>query len=116
MNGTHDIRRTAAGSEGDQLDPREAAQLLEQTRRDAERQLDLSSPLLSALGAAVVLVALGVVWLTVRGQHPYTGPTGAGLAVMYGILACWIATVVIFRRRATAGLSGRSIRKERAYA
>jgi len=116
MNGTHDIHRAAPGSEGDQLDPREAARLLEQTRRDAERQLDLSSPLLSALGAAVVLVALGAVWLSVRGQHPYTGPTGAGLAVMYGILACWIATVVIFRRRATTGLSGRSIRKERAYA
>jgi hypothetical protein len=35
---------------------------------------------------------------------------------MYGILACWIAVVVKFRRRATAGVSGRSIRQERAYA
>jgi hypothetical protein len=35
---------------------------------------------------------------------------------MYGILACWIAVVVTFRRRATAGMSGRSIRQERAYA
>jgi hypothetical protein len=63
-----------------------------------------------------VLVALGAVWLTVRHQHPYKGPTATGLLVMYGILACWIAVVVTFRRRATAGVSGRSIRQERAYA
>jgi hypothetical protein len=109
MNGT-------AAADDDGLDPREAARLLEQTRRDAQRQFDLSSPLLSTLGAAVALAALGAVWLSVRGQHPYKGPTAAGLLVMYGILACWIAVVVKFRRRATAGVSGRSIRQERAYA
>jgi hypothetical protein len=115
MNGTRDIHETTPGNEGNELDPREAARLLEQTRRDAQRQLGLSSPLLSALGAAVVLVALGAVWLSVRGQHPYKGPTAAGLLVMYGILVCWIGVVVSFRRRAFAGISGRSIRKERAY-
>jgi hypothetical protein len=116
MNGTRDIQDTAPGNEGKGLDPREAARLLEQTTRDAERQLDLTSPWLSALGAAVVLVALGAVWLSVRGQHPYKGPTAAGLLVMYGILACWIATVVTFRRRAYAGRSGRSVRQEWAFA
>jgi hypothetical protein len=110
MHGT----RETQGGEG--LDPRDAARLLERTRRDAQRQLDLSSPLLSLLGAAVALVALGAVWLSVRGQHPYKGPTAAGLVVMYGILACWIATVVAFTRRATSGLSGRSLRQQRAYA
>jgi hypothetical protein len=97
------------------LDPRDAAKLLEQTMREARRTFALSSPLLSVLGAAVVLVALGAVWLSVRGQHPYKGPTAAGLLVMYGILVCWIVVVVRFRRRATAGMSGRSIRQERAY-
>lgn len=115
MNGTRDIHDTAPGDDGNSLDPREAARLLEQTRRDAQRQLSLSSPLLSALGAAVVLVALGAVWLSVRAQHPYKGPTAPGLLVMYGILVCWIVVVVVFRRRHTAGLSGRSIRQERAY-
>jgi hypothetical protein len=116
MKNTRDIHEATPGNEGDGLDPREAARLLEQTRRDAQRQFGLSSPLLSALGAAVVLLALGAVWLSVRGQHPYKGPTAAGLLVMYGILVCWIGVVVKFRRRATAGLSGRSIRQERAYA
>jgi len=43
----------------DALDPHEAAQLLEKTRREAERQLSLTSPALSLLGAVVVVVALG---------------------------------------------------------
>jgi len=108
------IQDSASAGEGG-LDPREAARLLEQTRREALRKFDLSSPLLSVLGAAVVLVALGAVWLSVRGQHPYKGPTAAGLLVMYGILVCWIGVVITFRRRATAGVSGRSIRQQRAY-
>ena len=112
MQGTHD--NASAGGGG--LDPREAARLLEQTRREAQRKFDLSSPLLSCLGAAVVLVALGAVWLSVREQHPYKGPTASGLLVMYGILVCWIGVVVTFQRRAMAGVSGRSVRQQRAYA
>jgi hypothetical protein len=115
MNGTHDIDQTKMYEGEGGLDPREAARLLEQTKRDAHRQFDLSSPWLSLLGAAVVLAAFGAVWLSVRGQDPYTGPTAAGLLVMYGILICWITVVVRFRRRATAGLSGRSIVQERAF-
>ena len=115
MNGTRDTHEITTGEDGGQLDPREAARLLEQTTREAHRKFELSSPLLSALGAAVVLVALGAVWLSVRGQHPYKGPTAAGLLVMYGILVCWIVVVVTFRRRGTSGLSGRSIRQQRAY-
>lgn len=99
-----------------ELNPRDAARLLDETKRDARRQFDLSSPLLSLLGAAVCIVSLGAVWLSVRDQHPYKGPTAVGLLVMYGVLFGWIGVVVAFRRRATAGLSGRSIRQQRAYA
>ena len=115
MNGTSDMGKADTYGDEGGLDPRGAARLLEQTRREAQRKFDLSSPLLSLLGAAVVLAAFGAVWLSVRGQHPYKGPTAVGLLVMYGILVCWIAVVVTFRRRATAGLSGRSIRQQRAY-
>ncbi|MGO9819946.1 MAG: hypothetical protein ACLPTJ_04750 [Solirubrobacteraceae bacterium] len=115
MNGTSDMGKAETYGDEGGLDPRGAARLLEQTRREAQRKFDLSSPLLSLLGAAVVLAAFGAVWLSVRGQHPYKGPTAVGLLVMYGILVCWIVVVVTFRRRATAGLSGRSIRQQRAY-
>jgi len=110
---TDDIATSDDGGGG--LDPREAARLLEQTRREAKRRFDMRSPLLSLLAAAVVLCAFGALWLSVRGQHPYKGPTAAGLLVMYGILVCWISVVVRANRRAMAGLSGRSVRQQRAF-
>lgn len=115
MDGTRDIDDAAASDPGATFDPHEAASLLDQTTRQAHRQLDLSSPLLSLIGATAALVALGAVWLSVRTQHPYKGPTAAGLLVMYGILACWIATVVVFQKRALTGVSGRSVRQQRGY-
>jgi hypothetical protein len=62
------------------------------------------------------LVALGAVWLSVRGQHPYKGPTAVSLAVLYAVVAIRIATVVYAHRRASAGVSGRSVRQQRAEA
>lgn len=100
----------AADDEGGELDPREAAALLEQTTRQAEREFDIRPPLLMLAGAVTVLVAYGAVWLSVRHQHPYTGPTGTALAVLYGTLAVWIVLVTTVTRRA---LSGRSSRQRR---
>lgn len=115
MNGTRDVDDAAASDPGGSFDPQAAARLLDQTTRQARRRLDLSSPLLSLIGATAALVALGAVWLSVREQHPYKGPTAVGLLVLYGILACWIATAVTFQRRALSGVSGRSVRQQRAF-
>jgi hypothetical protein len=103
------------GNEGG-LDPRGAARLLVQTQRQAQRGLDFRSPWLSLIAAAVALVAFGAVWLSVRAQHPYKGPTAVALVVLYAVIAIRIATVVHAHRRATAGVSGRSVRQRRAEA
>ncbi len=116
MNGTRDRDETGMADEERGLDPREAANLLEQTRRQAKRGFDYRTPALSLLGAVVVLVAFGALWLSVRGQHPYKGPTAPALLFMYGVLVAWIVVVVSVNRRANAGVSGRSIRQQRAYA
>jgi hypothetical protein len=100
----------------DGLDPRGAARLLVQTQRQAQRGLDFRSPWLSLIAAGVALVAFGAVWLSVRGQHPYKGPTLVSLAVLYAVVAIRIATVVHAHRRATAGVSGASVRQRRAEA
>ena len=114
MNGTHD-RGTAETHEGQGgLDPRAAARLLAQTQRQAQRRLDFRSPRLTLLAAAVALVAFGAVWLSVRGQHPYKGPTAVALVVLYAVVAIRIATVVYAHRRARAGVSGRSVSQQRA--
>jgi hypothetical protein len=102
----------SAGEAG--LDPRVAARLLVQTQRQAQRGLDFRSPWLSLIAAAAVLVGFGAVWLSVRTQHPYTGPTPAGLVVLYAFVLIRIGTVVYAHRRAQAGVSGRSVRQRRA--
>jgi hypothetical protein len=104
MNEEHD---------GRELDPREAAELLEQTRRRAQRQFDIRPPLLMLTGVVVVLIAYGALWLSVRGQHPYQGPTGTALAVLYSTLIVWIVLVAIVMRRATSGVGGPAARRRR---
>jgi hypothetical protein len=116
MNGTYDRGTTGTYEDEGELDPREAARLLERTRREAERGLDFRSPWLTLLAAGVAVVAFGAVWLSVRGQHPYRGPTPAGLGVLYALVLIRIASVVFAHRRATAGVTGRSVRRRNAEA
>jgi hypothetical protein len=99
------------GDEG-QLDPGEAATLLRQTTRAAEREFDVRPPLLTLAAAATVLIAYGAVWLSVRHQHPYSGPSGTALAVLYGTLAAWVVLNVIVLGRALSGRSSRQRRLE----
>jgi hypothetical protein len=114
MNGTRDRGDTKTSDEGEGLDPRGAANLLVQTQRQAQRELDFRSPWLSLLAAAGVLVGFGAVWLSVRGQHPYKGPTPAGLIVLYAFVVIRIGSVVYAHRRAQAGVSGRSAQRRQA--
>jgi hypothetical protein len=98
---------TTAGN-GGTFDPREAAALLEQTRRQARRQFQPAQPWLLAIRAVLVLAALGTVWLSVRGQHPYKGPGGSALLVVAAFVVINYTATVAVRRRATTGVSGRS--------
>lgn len=103
---------TATDNEGGELDPREAAALLEQTTQRARREFEIGPPILLLAGAVTVLIAYGAVWLSVRNQHPYSGPSGTALAVLYGTLAVWIALVTNVMRRALSGRSSRQRRLE----
>ena len=113
MQGTPDIDETATANDGgDGLDPREAARLLEQTQREARRQFDLSPPWITAFMGAVILVAYAALWLSTRGQHPYKGPSAGAIALVYVVVAVASAVSVKFYRRATAGVSGPSIKRQ----
>jgi hypothetical protein len=113
MQGTHDIDQTTKAEEGERLDPREAARLLAETKRDARRNFDLRPPLLSAVMAAVVLVGYAALWLSTRGQHPYSGPSPAAIVLVYVAVAISVAVSVRVYRRATAGVSGPSVRQQK---
>jgi hypothetical protein len=93
------------------LDPREAAALLEQTTREARRGFDRRPSWIVPIAAGVVLVCYGVVWLSVRDQHPYRGPAGWALGVLYGTIVAWAVLNGVVLRRATAGVGGRASRQ-----
>jgi hypothetical protein len=114
MNGTRDMNEGGTAGNGDALDPAEAATLLAEARREARRQFDLQPPLLSAILGAVVFGAYVALWLSVRGQHPYTGPSGAAIAAVYSAVVVAIVVSAKVLRRATAGVDGRSRRQMKA--
>ncbi len=111
MNSAHDIDK-AATDDGGALDPREAARLLAETERDARRQFNLSPPWISALMGAVILVGYGALWLSTRGQYPYSGPSAGAIVLVYVAVALSIAVSVKVYRRATAGVSGPALRQQ----
>ena len=76
------------------MEPREAARLLTQTQAAARRALDFRAPWVSLVAAVVALAGFGIVWLNVRNQHPFTGPSAASLVFFYGPIALRIATVI----------------------
>jgi hypothetical protein len=108
MNETRDTNEAAGAGDEGELDPREAATLLAQTKRQARRTFNPNPPLLSLLRAVVVLGAYGAVWISVRGQHPYNGPTGPALGILYGLVLIVIIASAGFLKRATTGVKGPS--------
>ena len=104
---THTPDATAAGN-GDSFDPQQAAALLDQTRQQARRRLEPSPPWVLATRGALVLATLGGIWLSVRGQHPYRGPTAADIPFLVAFIVLNFALTVIVRQRAMAGVRGKT--------
>jgi hypothetical protein len=97
---------SAPAGDGGSFDPRQAAALLDQTSAQARRQLAPSPPWLLATRAVAVLAALGAIWLTVRGQHPYKGPTAADIPILIAFVVLNFAATVAVRKHAMTGVRG----------
>ncbi len=104
MNHTPDS--TATADNGGNFDPQEAAALLGHTTQQARRQLAPSPPWLLATRAVAVLAVCGAAWLSVRGQHPYHGPTAAVIPFLVAFVVLNFAATVAVRERAVAGVRG----------
>jgi hypothetical protein len=105
MNHTPDM---AEAGNGGNFDPQQAAAMLSRTTQQARRKLQPSPPWLLATRAVLVLAALGAIWLSVRGQHPYRGPTTADIPVLVAFIVINFAATVAIRQRAMAGVQGKS--------
>ena len=106
----------AGTTQGGGFDPRQAAALLDQATRQARRAFTPLTPLLFTFRAVVALVVFGGLWLSVRGQHPYTGHiSGWAIAVAVVLVAVNIGWTAWAIGRAGAGVSGPAQRKWQAW-
>jgi hypothetical protein len=113
MNTEPETNTSATTGDGDELDPTEAAAILAQATRQAKLEFDPTPPWKLVAMAFVALLAFGAIWLSVRGQHPYTGPSAWALVITYALVAVLIAVSVSTTKRATAGVTGPSVRQRR---
>lgn len=105
MSESHDTTE-ASPLEEETLDPHDAAALLSQTTKKASVGLELNSMLLSLLGAVTLPVGFGILWWSVRHQHPYQGPTTGAIGLFYLLILVIDVVAITTLRRASRGVGG----------
>jgi hypothetical protein len=97
------------------MDVARAAVILAEAREQARHQLRIRYPVLFSIWGLMYLLGYGAIWLSVRGQHPYQGPTPAALLALTLIVAAAIAITVVLVGRAVSGIGGSSALRRRVY-
>jgi hypothetical protein len=99
--------------EGTGLDALGAAAIMQDARDRAQHELRISYRVLFTTYGLLYLIGYGAVWLSVRGQRPYHGPTGAGLGVLFLLVVVAVVVTVVVVGRAVTGVGGWSARQRR---
>jgi len=99
----------------EELDLRRAAAIMQEARERALHELRARYPAVFAVWGLVLMIGYGVIWLSVLGQHPYTGPTPLSLVALTLLLAVGAATTVIIVGRALTGIGGASVAQRRVH-
>jgi hypothetical protein len=95
------------------LDLQQASAIMQEARDRARRALVVRRPVLLAVWGAAWIVSDGAIWLSVRGQRPYSGPTPAALTTLVMVIAAATVFAVIYIGRAGSGVGGLSVRQRR---
>jgi hypothetical protein len=99
--------------EDQDMSVQEAAAVLQDARARARKGLVISAPVVYVAWGLVWLLGYGAMWLSVRGQHPYTGPSGVSIAAVFVLAGFAVAAVLVVAGKAAAGIGGRSVRHRR---
>ncbi len=95
------------------MDLQRASAIVQETRQQARRALVIRRPVLLAVWGAAWFACDGVIWLSVRGQRPYTGPTPAALTTLTIVIAVAAVFTIIHVGRAGSGVGGLSVLQRR---
>jgi hypothetical protein len=115
MNGTTHTDELENADDGI-LDPQTATALLKQTEQQAKRDFDFDAPSRSLLGAALILIFYGSLYMAARGHDPYKGPTGPWLlAWPFGVVVGLVFNGARYGRM-RENLKGATLRRVRGTA
>src|SRR5215469_10677419 len=104
-----------AGGIDEELDPRRAAAIMQEARERALHELRARYPVVFATWGLVLMIGYGAMWLSVLGQHPYTGPTPLSLVALTLLLAAGAVITVVIVGRALTGIGGTSVAQRRVH-
>jgi hypothetical protein len=105
----------AADDIEEELDLRRAAAIMQEARERALHELRARYPAVFATWGLVLMIGYGAIWLSVLGQHPYTGPTPLSLLALTMLLAVGAVITVIIVGRALTGIGGASVAQRRVH-
>jgi hypothetical protein len=115
MNDDSGTSRASTDAGDDQFDARAAAAIVADARERALRELRARYPLVFTVWGLILLIGYGLLWLSVRGQHPYISPGPLALLALTLLLAVGAVTTVIVVGRAVSGIGGVSAMQRRVH-
>lgn len=107
------MNEDADSGNGTGMDVHEAAAILQDTSERARRALLVRRPVVFAVWGIAWMVADGVIWVSVRDQHPYSGPTPAALLVLTLVVAAAAAVTTVLVGHAGSGVGGWTVLQRR---
>lgn len=89
------------------LDAQAAVAIMQAAQKRARHELTVSHPAMLTAWGLIYLFAYGVLWLSVRDQRPFTGPTptATGTVSIFVLVALTVTVAVV--GRASTGVGGR---------
>jgi hypothetical protein len=97
-----------ANNETTNLAPDEASEIVRATGERARQELLINRPLLFGAWGLTALVGYGILWLSVRDQHPYRGPSATALSWLLVVVVIGTFARIWVVSRSSAGLAGPS--------
>jgi hypothetical protein len=115
MNNGADMDEAADTDEAAGMDVQGAAVIVREADERAKRELRIRRPALFVTWGLAFLISYGAVWLSVRAQRPYAGPTTPALVAVFLVGAFTLAVTVVLVGRAVTGVGGWSARQRRTH-
>jgi hypothetical protein len=97
----------------EEMEVTQAADVLQAARERARHQLTVNRPVVFVSWGVIYLVVYAVIWLSVRNQRPFTGPTSAALGFVTIFVTVALIITVAALSRVSEGVGGRSALQRR---